>query len=67
MTIPIIIQAAFLGPWSRQVVTEVKIRPFFTAAELFMDYYCGFQIVFLSMNDDSQLFAYTSKIRKTES
>ena len=47
MTIPIIIQAAFLGPWSRQVVTEVKIRPFFTAAELFMDYYCGFQIVFL--------------------
>ena len=46
MTIPIIIQAAFLGPWSRQVVTEVKIRPFFTAAELFMDYYCGFQIVF---------------------
>ena len=43
MTIPIIIQAAFLGPWSRQV-TEVKIRPFFTAAELFMDYYCGYQI-----------------------
>ena len=71
MTIPIIIQAAFLGPWSRQV-TEVKIRPFFTAAELFMDYYCGYQITIVfwvsrkSMNDDSKLFAYTSKIRHAD-
>ena len=72
MTIPIIIQAAFLGPWSRQVVTEVKIRPFFTAAELFYGLLLWFPNCILSkpkksMNDDSQLFAYTSKIRKTES